>query len=40
MYLWITVPPGTDNTLRMILPKEDKERIIREDHNGRLVGHL
>ena len=26
--------------LRIIPPKEDRERIIREAHNGKLAGHL
>ena len=29
-----------DNTLRIIPPKEDREKIIREAHNGKLAGHL
>ena len=29
-----------DNTLRIIPPKEYREGIIREVHNGRLAGHL
>ena len=36
----ILYPLAPDNTLRIIPPKEDRERIIREAHNDRLAGHL